>query len=485
VGVLLVGLLTRQLDRAVQIQIAPEGTADPHRIFLCDTDGRLVTRLSPGDRLAEMGDNLRMTSNALPPEVQRALSDPALHSVSEGSPLVSSHFPLGGEEFLTTFRPLPETQDWMVGIVVPRSFYLGKLAGMRDRMLLVSLGIMLLLVVSGAVVLRAVKRAHARITHESAKMNRFDFSPAPAASPFRDVGVVLDSLENAKTAMRAMGKYVPVDLVRRLYRDRNEPVLGGEAMEISIMFTDIKDFTSMSETLDPDLLARALGRYLETMARIIQQETHGTIDKYIGDAIMTIWNAPAPVAGHARMACTAALRCRDAARNLAASPGWEGLPPFETRFGLHAGTATVGHFGAPDRMNYTAIGDSVNLASRLEGLNKQYGTSIIASESIVEATRDLFAFRRLDRVAVKGRNRAITIYELLGPGEEVSARQDAVHRYERALDFYAAGDFASAVEILGRCDDDPSAAFLAARCRAFIKEPPPPGWDGVAVMTTK
>ena len=245
-------------------------------------------------------------------------------------------------------------------------------------------------------------------------MDAFEFSPAPTASSFRDMSEVLESLEKAKTAMRAMSKYVPVDLVRRLYRSKTEPVLGGELTEISIMFTDIKDFTTFSEQLAPNELARRSDVISTSWPESFNKETGGTIDKFIGDAIMTFWNAPEPVADHARIACLAALRCREAGRVLSHSPDWHSLPPFETRFGLHQDKALVGHFGAPDRMNYTAMGDGINVASRLEGLNKQYGTTIIASDRILEDARAHFDFRLLDWVAVKGKTDAIKIYELLG-----------------------------------------------------------------------
>ena len=156
---------------------------------------------------------------------------------------------------------------------------------------------------------------------------------------------VLESLEKAKAAMRAMSKYAPVDLVRRFYREKSEPVLGGELMEISIMFSDIKGFTTFSEQLAANQLADVLGLYLDALSRIVQRETRGTIDKYMGDAIMAIWNAPEPVPDHPRMACLAAVRCRDASRALAQTPEWRGLPAFETRFGLHCANALVGHFG--------------------------------------------------------------------------------------------------------------------------------------------
>ena len=484
-GVIRVGLLAHQLDRAVQLKLTPAQEPDPHRIFLADRDGRLITRGVGSDRAEVSGEDLRIAPTDLAPEIARALAEPKLRAVSENVPVVSGRSRYNGQEFLTTFRILPGTQDWTVGIVVPRAFYLGKLVAMRDHLLAVSLGVMLLLVAAGIAILRSVKRAQGQITSESLKMNAFEFSPAATDSAFRDVSQVLESLEKAKAAMRAMSKYAPVDLVRRLYREKSEPVLGGELMEISIMFSDIKGFTTFSEQLAPNQLADLLGLYLDALSRIIQRETRGTIDKYIGDGIMAIWNAPEPVPDHPRMACLAALRCRDASRALAQTPEWRGLPAFETRFGLHCANALVGHFGARDRMNYTAIGDAINLASRLEGLNKQYGTSIIASESIVERARDAFDFRLLDVVAVKGKSDAITIYEVLGNKGEAEDHREIVAAYEAAFAAYAARDFERALAVLQNNRSDAPSAVLIERCTAFLQSPPPPDWRGVYVSVSK
>jgi adenylate cyclase len=484
-GVLRVGLLTQQLDRAVQLNLAPAGQTDPHRIFICDSAGHLVTRLSPSDQLQDFDGDLRVTPVSLSPEIAGALADPKLRAVDENSPSSSGHFHFNGQEFLTTFRALPETQGWIVGIVVPRAYYLGRLSAIRDRLLAASLGIMALLIAGGTFILRRVKRGLAQIVKESLTMNAFEFSPSPTVSPFRDVSDVLESLEKAKTAMRAMSKYVPIDLVRRLYRSKTEPVLGGDQMEISIMFTDIKDFTACSEQIAPNNLAVALGRYLDVMVNIIQQECGGTIDKFIGDAIMTFWNAPEAVADHACVACLAALRCRDASHALSQSPDWQDLPPFETRFGLHQDEALVGHFGARDRLNYTAMGDGVNLASRLEGLNKQYGTSILVSGRIVERARTHFDFRLLDWVAVKGKTDAIKIYELLGKRGETGEIHKTVAAYEAAFDAYLARNFSDAIAILEQNRSDPPSAILLNRCHEFQKTPPPSDWQGVHVSTSK
>ena len=484
-GVLRVGLLTRELSRLVQLKMTVGEVEDPHLIFICDALGRLITRGVTADQLQDFEDDLRISLKDLPKPIAQALNDPNLRMVGQDSPLVSGHFRQGQDEYLSTFRALPGTQDWILGIVVPRAHYLGKLTATRNRLLLVSLGMMILLIVGGSLILRSVRRAQSQIITESAKMNAFNFAPASSDSTFRDVGEVLESLEKAKTAMRAMGKYVPVDLVRRLYRDKSEPVLGGEPMEVSLMFTDIRDFTTLSEKLEPNVLADALGRYLDVMAGIIQQETGGTIDKYIGDAIMTIWNAPEPVKDHAIMACRAALRCRDAGLALSQSPEWRNLSAFETRFGLHCGHALVGHFGAHDRMNYTAIGDAVNLASRLEGLNKQYGTAIIASEHIVEETRGHFEFRLLDLVAVKGKSAAVRIHELLGEKGTLLPNAEICAGYEKAFAAYLARDFSGAVSLLEKYPSDMPGIALLERCRALQKEPPPPSWNGVYVSKVK
>ncbi len=145
------------------------------------------------------------------------------------------------------------------------------------------------------------------------------------------------------------------------------------------------------------------------------RETDGTVDKFIGDAVMTFWNAPTPHPDHAKRACRAALGWAVAARELYDSAAWKPLPPLVTRFGIHTATVMVGHFGAPDRLSYTALGDGVNIASRLESLCKQYDLTNLVSEAVYEGAKDEFSFRLVDRVAVKGKHDAVRVYELLGP----------------------------------------------------------------------
>jgi adenylate cyclase len=482
-GVLRVGLMKTQVDRAVLQPITGGATNAPYMIFICDNAGRLITGFSDRDHVTVSGDDLRIEADAAPPAVAKALQEPILKDVGVNRTDALASFQLGNEAYLCTFLSLPDTQDWIVGVVVPRDFYLGGLLKTRERALAASLALMAIIIVTGTLIIRSVVRSHSLILRESARMKEFQFAPAHNSSYLQDIEEVLDGLEKAKTAMRAMSKYVPINLVRQLYNKGEEPVLGGESAELSVLFTDIKDFTAISENMTPDDLAKVLGRYLQVMAETIQSDK-GTIDKYIGDAVMTFWNAPEPVPHHEILACRTALRCRAALQKLYDSPDWGKSPRFETRFGLHRCVASVGHFGAPDRLNYTAIGDGINLASRLEGLNKYYGTPIIASECIYDAAKDAFEFRLLDRVAVKGKTEGIVIYELLAERTAGTARSPVLDRYEQAFARYQRGDFTAALELIRNENEDAPSRVLAGRCQELLNHPPA-NWTGIYAFGSK
>jgi adenylate cyclase len=483
VGVARAGLLTEQLDEVSRLPVT-DAADDPHRIFIADEQGRLITRLGPADRIEEQpDDSLRVIPAALPPAVAAALRQPGLREVGEDKRTAAGDVEVDGRRFLISFLALPQSQGWRVGIVAPEDFYLRDLARMRVRLLAASLVVIVFILAAGVVTLRTVRRGLGQVVETTARIQNFDFAPAEARSPFADLQSVLERLELAKTAMRAMSRYVPVDLVRLLYRTGREPVLGGEIVDVTLLFTDIKDFTTLSEQLSPNELARVLGHYLQVMTEAIHS-TQGTIDKYIGDAIMAVWNTPTPCPDHPRRACEAALACREAEKRLFGSPEWNGRAPLHTRFGIHRDRVMVGHFGAPDRMSFTALGDGVNVAARLEGLNKHYGTTILVSEAVREETADAFAFRLIDVVAVKGRSRGVRIYELLGRADAALDRGPQ-RAYERALERYWARDFGGALTILEAQPADPPSGVLAERARILAANPPPAEWDGVYVARAK
>jgi adenylate cyclase len=488
-GVVRVGLLTQTIDTLTRQAMGDGVAGDPRRAFLCDAQGRLVTRLDPDDPPEQVGDVVRIATAHLPPSTERALASKAASAATRATPERSSALDVNGQRFLVTFHWLESTPPpgWRVGILAPENYYTKDLEALRDRFLEVYAGITLVVLVAGALALRTVKLALDSIRGATTRMRHFDFAPATVHVPFRDVEEVIDELERAKTAMRALSKYVPIDIVRELHESNREPVLGGDLVDVSLMFTDIKDFTTLAERLAPDALAQALGRYLQAITAAIRA-TDGTIDKFIGDAVMTFWNAPAPHEGHAKLACRAALGCMRTVRELYASPDWKPLPPLFTRYGLHRATVMIGHFGSPERLSYTALGDGVNVAARLESLCKQYDVAILASETIVDGARDEFAFRLIDKVAPKGKHEAVRVYELLGTSQDPSVPKARVDRYEAALEAYFRRDFAAAIARLDGADgtdtDGPS-RVLRERCKAMLEKPPPADWNGVFVATTK
>jgi adenylate cyclase len=189
--------------------------------------------------------------------------------------------------------------------------------------------------------------------------------------------------------------------------------LGGIKQEITLVFTDVRGFTTIAESADPDMLMRQTSRYFSVLTEAFLAEG-GTVDKFIGDAVMVFWNAPHPQPDHVARACRAVLAAKAAGERLNAEFEAEGLTPFFTRFGIHVGEAVVGNVGSTERMNYTALGNTVNLAARLEGLNKQAGTAVLVSENVYLRVRDQFEFRALDAVVAKGMTKETRIFELVG-----------------------------------------------------------------------
>ena len=477
-GVVRVGLLVSQLTAIVQrgAHGDPDDPDATHTCFLCDSEGRLITPVGKNDKIAEFGDDLRVRPVGLPPEIEMELHQEALKKLKFSPD--GATVDVGGSRYLVSYLPLRRTQDWVLAVSASEDSYLGGLIAARNALLKYAAIVMALILAGGILTVRAVQRGLARIVGETAMMRRFEFAPAIADAAFRDIQRVLESLEQAKTAVRAMGKYVPLDLVRELYEMNREPQLGGETRDLTILFTDIQGFTTLSETITPDRLAIALGEYLHAVAGALHDH-EGTIDKYIGDSIMAIWNAPKLCDDHPIKACAAALACTRAALSVAGTGEWRGLPAPVTRCGIHHDKVMLGHFGSPDRMNYTCLGDGVNLASRLESLNKQYGTTILVSQSIFDAAKSKFSFRLLDKVAVSGKSQSINVYELL------SERSVKIENYEAALNAYWRRDFSGAMETLKNQPEDPPSRVLAERCRLFLETPPPPDWDGVFVAIIK
>ncbi len=287
---------------------------------------------------------------------------------------------------------------------------------------------------------------------------------------------------------KAFDTYVSPSVVSQLLKDPDKLKLGGEKRDVSILFSDIRGFTSLSERLTPERLVGLLNEYLNPMTEIVLEE-RGTLDKYIGDAIMVIFNAPLDLPDHPVRACRVALKMVERLRRLNDVWSSNDYPHIAIGIGISAGDAVIGNMGADLRFDYTAIGDTVNLASRLEGMNKLYGTSIIVSEAVRRYAPGDFVFRELDMVKVKGKQTPVTIYELMSrtPGDPVLSWVS--ERFSEAFCLYKGRRFEEAINvfeaILERVPDDAPSRLYIQRCNAFIQSPPCDGWDGVYVAGSK
>ena len=273
---------------------------------------------------------------------------------------------------------------------------------------------------------------------------------------------------------KAFGSYLSPDLVEEIVKNPDRLRLGGEKREITVLFSDIRCFTTLSESLSPEELVSILNEYLSPMTRIVLEEK-GTLDKFIGDAVMALFNAPLDLPGHEARACRAALRMSQRLEELNREFVRRGVAAIEIGIGINTGEAVVGNMGADLRFDYTAIGDSVNLASRLEGLTKLYGARIIVSGSTRKGAGDDFVFREIDLVRVKGKQNPVAIYELMADHPEFAAP------FGEALQLYRAGDWGAALagfELLATRGDWVSVLYQA-RCRESLAATPDAAGDGV------
>ena len=300
--------------------------------------------------------------------------------------------------------------------------------------------------------------------------------------------------EKEKRRVRsAFGQYLSPEVIRRLLV--NPRLVEPKKTDITVMFSDIRGFTTISEKLDAQDLANFLNQYLSDMTGLVFEHL-GTLDKYIGDAVMAFWGAPFEEPGHASRGCHTALKMMDRVREMQKKWESEGKPHLDIGIGLNTGVASVGNMGSALRYGYTALGDTVNLSSRLEGLNKDYGTHILVNETTYTAAKDDgFLFRELDLIRVKGKLQPVAIYELIGRAAENSiyGTPDEVRNrldlFQRAHELYRKRRWEDAQKsfqtILDRWPDDgPSRAYWK-RCQEYLFDEPPSGWDGVFTMTHK
>ncbi len=363
-------------------------------------------------------------------------------------------FMLDGVNYIAQFKTYANSGDekWEVATIIPLDNFVGSINhAIRNALLFALLTLVLGL---GLVVLFAnrISKPIIRMAEETKDMQHFDFSRATQIkSHIYEIQTMVTALNIAKSALYSFSKYVPKLLVDQLLQVGNIAEPGGEKKILTILFSDIVNFARIAESTDPNLLMQQLSEYFDVLTKCIHAH-QGNIDKYIGDAMMAFWGAPQEDVHQVRHACLALLACRREVHKLNIEWRKAGKPVFATRFGLNTGVAIIGNLGSSDRINYTAIGDTVNLAARLEEVNKGYGTEIVVSESIYKACNKQFLFRPVDIVWVEGKNDAVIIYQLvaeLSNESEHAATQaqiDLCKSFKRAFEFYHAKRYAIALE---------------------------------------
>ena len=384
-----------------------------------------------------------------------------------------------------------------IAVAAPMADFTESMDNTRRISLYFALGICILAIPMAVYFSRLIARPLRLLSREADEIRHFNLeSPVDVSSPIAEISELTKAVKTMKSSLSTFGRYVPKALVQEILLKRLSPDLGGERREVTLLFTDIADFTSITENMDPEQLMLNMSEYLQVTGVEILN-LGGTIDKFIGDAIMAFWNAPNMREEHATIACEAALRARHASSRLNDRWAARGLPALRTRFGLHTGEVVVGNVGSEDRMNYTVIGPAVNLASRLEGLNKYYGTSILVSETVQTQARGQYLFRSVGKVMPKGTSVPVKVYELLGAEDENGDLELAapvelfswLHDWEAAHAAYLEQRFEEAERFFEEfhrlLPHDVLAATMLGKARQYRSRPPGEGWDGVDVFNKK
>ena len=406
-------------------------------------------------------------------------------------------FTLNNKDYIVAFEYFPKTfgNEWRAVVISPVDDFIGSIKENRNHIFLYSLLILFIAFILAYRLARRISMPIKLLAEEAQKIQDLDLSGKLVIdSKITEIINLARTMSSLKTTMQSFSYYIPKTLVKQLINRKQSVHVGGKLKEVTMMFTDIESFTTVSEQTTPDRLVIYLSEYFEELTSIIM-ESHGTVDKYIGDAIMAFWGAPIPDRHHVINACRAAILCQRRLTELNRQWKREGRPVFNTRMGLHVGEVIIGNMGSSERMNYTAIGDSVNLCARLEGINKVYGTNIVVSETVYEVAKEHFLFRRLDNVAVKGKAKSVPIYELIAqikgdnslyPTDE---QIEFANQFTKAYKLFLTRQWQEALEafehLIAPSRTDHSVALYIERCKMFMENPPPKEWDGTVVMHEK
>lgn len=402
-------------------------------------------------------------------------------------------FETGGKRNLAFFTPFPASfgKEWTIAVLAPEDDFLGPIKKTHRETLIISCFILLIAIGFGLLFARNLSKPIEKLTAEVRKIKGFELSGKVDVHTYiNEIQTMSNAIQSMKTGLQAFSRYVPSELVRQLIESGEEAKPGGRGRELTLFFSDITNFTGISEQIPARELLINLSEYLDVMSRVITDEK-GTVDKYIGDGVMAFWGAPISNDEHAACACRAALRCQRVVDELNKRWETENKLPFRTRMGLHTGFTIVGNMGSNERLNYTVLGNNVNLASRLEGINKLYGTNIIISQATHRYVRNDFILRPLDIISVMGRTGGVKIYELMGDegSENMDQLKALAGQFESAFEFYLNRQWHEALDILESIKEnnpnDKPISILQERCKSYLDEDPEPSWSGIVRLDAK
>jgi adenylate cyclase len=485
-GVMMVGI---DLDRLARFLTALKVTSHG-RAFILDQGHRVLTASEVGTEVGGWHD-LAAVKDPLAGVIQHAIAEHMIDLDKLTMPRsVAVMGAMSDVEHYVTFTPLP-FRHWVIATVIPAEDILGDIPAATRRLYMLVIGLVAVVSLLGAFVAHwVISRPIAGIAGQMQQIERFHLEGLTyRPSRLRELDELSHAMRRMGTGLSAFRKYMPADLVEILIREGIEAKPGGRTQPLTVLFTDLAGFTGLSEA-KPDEIVEILGDHLDFMSRIVAAHA-GTVDKFIGDSVMAFWNAPASNPLHALSACTAALACRAAFLQSAQGLEARSLGKVGLRIGVNSGSALVGNIGSRDRLNYTAIGDVVNIASRLEALNKRYNTDILIGEATLAEAGDRVVVRRVDKVAVYGRRGGIEVYELLGLTETKGELGDLswIAAYDEGFEHYLHREFEGAIEHFRTADrmrggDEPSCRMIL-RCRRLIDQPPPVDWDGTDMADSK
>ncbi len=484
-GVASVDISYEDLSRFLQtINVSNRGLA--FLVELTDSDPRIVAFPDASRFLITSGGTQRLAraEDLDIPSVAQFINKLRTEQV-QTTGLNRVQFSIRGEVWQGSWLMIegPNAPLWATCIIIPASDFTSNI---RETALFVLFGTLIALALGVAmtiVIAERISRPLGALVRETRRIQELDFSERPLPrTDVMEIAELAGSIEQVKRGLRSFEKLVPSEYARYLITSGQEARLGGSKQRLTVSFADLVGFTALSETVAPEELGRILEEYLDVLSAEVLR-THGTIDKYNGDDVMAFWGAPAAIPDHAMAACRSALAMRDTLNRL--YPEWRerGIPRLGVSCGIVTGDMIVGNVGSRERMNYTVIGDAVNLASRLQGMNRFYGTELLIADSTHrEVDREILT-RLIDWVIPAGKEHDVAIYELMAMRQDATDNQKLIaETFEAAMALYRERRWDEAMrkfeEVYLIAPHDGPTRVLIDRCRRYKESPPEEEWQG-------